>query len=81
MRISDFVPIPLEFKISKSTIINETNKTVYRNLWLENTYYNFCHSANMLNKRSRRFDHAQCYWDYDGTGLANLSKKIASTSN
>ena len=32
---------------------------VYRNIWLRNTYYDFCYSANMLNIRSREFDRAQ----------------------
>ena len=32
---------------------------VYRNIWLGNTYYNFCYSANILNMRSRGFDHLQ----------------------
>ena len=26
---------------------------VYRNIWLRNTYYDFCYSANMLNIRIR----------------------------
>ena len=29
--------------------------TIYRNIWLGNTFYNFCYAANMLNIRSRRF--------------------------
>ena len=41
----------------------------------------FLSSTNMLNIRSNGFDHARCYWDYVGVGLANLSKQIASTSN
>ena len=43
-----------------------TGAIVYKIIWLGNTYYNFCYSANMLNIRSRRFDRAQCYWDYGG---------------
>ena len=41
----------------------------------------FLSSTNMLNIRANGFDHARCYWDYVGVGLANLSKQIASTSN
>ena len=52
MKISDFVLIPLEFKISISTKINETNTSI--ETYSQETY-NFCHSSNMLNIRSHGF--------------------------
>ena len=39
----------------------------------------FCHSANMLNMRSRGI--LTVHNDYDGIYLANLSKQLPSTSN
>ena len=36
--------------------------TVYRNMWLGNTYYNFRYSANMLNIRT------QCQWFWGSRG-------------
>ena len=46
----------------------------HRNMWLGNTYYKFCYSANMLNIRSRGFDHAQYVYM-----LIKFSKQIANT--
>ena len=45
--------ILLEFKINKSTEINDTSKT-YKHI-VRTHNYNFCYSANMLNIRSHEF--------------------------
>ena len=34
---------------------------VYRDIWLRNTYYTFCYSANVLNIKPRGFDRVQYY--------------------
>ena len=47
--------------ITNSVFILLAITVVYRNIWLGNTYYNFCYSANILNMRSRGFDHLQYY--------------------
>ena len=53
---------------------------VYRNIWLGNTYNNFCHSANMLNIRSREFDRAQyCVFDMWWNMLIKFIKQILNT--
>ena len=38
-----------------------TRTIVYRNIWLGNTYCNFCYSANMLNIMSHGCNRAQYY--------------------
>ena len=53
---------------------------VCRNIWLGNTYYNFCYSANILNIRSCGFDRTEYYiaW-YMGNMFIKFSKQKANT--
>ena len=43
-------------QIEKNT--SDEQDIVYRNIWLGNTYYNFCHSRNVLNIRPLGFAEA-----------------------
>ena len=40
------------FKGDMSLLLLSSLNIAYRNIWLGNTYYNFCYSVNMLNIRS-----------------------------
>ena len=53
----------------------------YRNIWLENTHYNFCHSANMLSiKVNVDFTvHNTVLLDIWWNMLIKFSKQITNT--